>query len=62
MTAAYNWDEPARLMAMNPPLKGSIEQIMNDAADIDAFLVMNEVRGKDVGKTKKVEVSPDLNE
>ncbi|EKM60919.1 uncharacterized protein PHACADRAFT_85419 [Phanerochaete carnosa HHB-10118-sp] len=62
VTAAYNWDEPARLMAMNPPLQGSIEQILNDAADTDAFLVMNEVHGEDVGKTKKVEVSPDLSD
>jgi len=62
VTAAYNWDEPARLMTMNPPLKGSIEQILIDAADTDAFLVMHEVRGENVGETKKVEVLQDLND
>lgn len=62
VTAAYNWDEPARLMTMNPPLKGSIEQVLDDSAKTDAVLVMKEVRGSDVGDTKKVEVSPDLND
>lgn len=62
VTAAYNWDDSAHLMTMYPPIKGSIEQLMVDAAQGDAFVITHEITDTEDGQTKKVPVSRELTE
>lgn len=62
MTAAHEWDDPAQFMTMNPPIQGSIEQMLSDASDGDSLVVTHIIEELHDGSTRKYEVLPEPTE
>ena len=62
VTAAYQWDDDPELMTMNPPMKGSLEELMDVTAAGDSFVITRRIEDTEEGERKKVQESYNLTE
>jgi len=60
VTAAFEWDDPPRVNLMNPPLEGSLEQLLDEVADDDAYLITHRIVDHPDGDTVKEEAEHEL--
>jgi len=62
VTASYEWDDPPHIHRMNPPFQGSIENVFDEWAKGDSFVITHQIEATPDGKTKKKEVAAELSE
>ncbi|TCD67007.1 hypothetical protein EIP91_000627 [Steccherinum ochraceum] len=62
VTAAYEWDEPPRLLTLNPPISQSIEKVFNETTEGDGYIITHRIEDTPEGESKKVEVNKEVNE
>lgn len=62
VTASYEWDDPPYIHRMNPPIPNSIENIFDEWAKGDSYIITHKVEDTPDGKTKKIEMAPELSE
>lgn len=62
VTASYEWDDPPHIHRMNPAFQGSIENVFDEWAKGDSFVITHQIEATPDGKTKKKEVAAELSE
>lgn len=62
VTASYEWDDPPYIHRMKAPIQGSIENVFDEWAKGDCFVITHRIETTPDGKSKKKEVAAELSE
>ena len=60
MTAAPEWDSPPHLYDVNPPLRGSLVELFDEAMGEDLLLITHRAVTNSDSQNRKIETDKDL--